>query len=348
MLDLSVYDIVKRLGDNQVLAGVSLTVKPGEVVALLGQSGSGKTTLLRAIAGLEVPEGGRITLGERTLFDSKTGIALAPEQRGLALVFQSYALWPHRSVFDNVAYGLRLRKVAAADIARRVGEVLARVGLERLGNRFPHQLSGGQQQRVALARALVYEPPILLMDEPLSNLDAKLREEARAWLRDLVKQLGIGAVYVTHDQVEAMAICDRIMLLRAGVVEQSGSPELLYNRPATAFVAEFMGVNNKISGGVTLGANGAATIAGRDWSLKGTAMANTPRGEAFVRVERTRVQAAPGPNRVAMRVTSALFLGERWEFHLARDGLTLRAWSRDKLPDHEHWVEIPPEDLWIF
>src|SRR5262249_29714587 len=227
-----------RLGDNEILKGVSLSVPAGEVVALLGPSGSGKTTLLRAIAGLETPHQGSIAIGDTVFFDAGRAIDLPAERRGLGLVFQSYALWPHRTVFDNVAYGLRLRGVASADIKARVEIALGQIGLAHLAARYPHQLSGGQQQRVAIARALVYEPPVILLDEPLSNLDAKLREEARAWLRTLIVTLGLSAICVTHDQVEAMAIADRITLLNGGVIEQEGTPTALYNDPRTLFAAE--------------------------------------------------------------------------------------------------------------
>ncbi len=180
---LVVEDLHLAYGDNPILKGVSMTLNPGEVVALLGASGSGKTTILRSVAGLEQPSRGRISIGASVLYDGAAGIDLPVEKRNLGLVFQSYALWPHRTVFENVAYGLRLRGTAASEIEQRVKEALTNLGLGALAQRLPHQLSGGQQQRVAIARALVYNPPVVLMDEPLSNLDAKLREEARAWLR---------------------------------------------------------------------------------------------------------------------------------------------------------------------
>jgi len=183
---LVVEDLHLAYGDNQILKGVSMTLNPGEVVALLGASGSGKTTILRSVAGLEQPSRGRISIGSSVLFDGSAGIDLPVEKRNLGLVFQSYALWPHRTVFENVAYGLRLRGTAAGEVEQRVTEALSNLGLGALARRLPHQLSGGQQQRVAIARALVYNPPVVLMDEPLSNLDAKLREEARAWLRELI------------------------------------------------------------------------------------------------------------------------------------------------------------------
>ena len=260
MADLTVNDLRLRLGDSEILKGVSLKVAPGEVVALLGASGSGKTTLLRAIAGLERPHAGSIAIGERVFFDAARNLDLPAEKRGLGLVFQSYALWPHRTVAENVAYGLKLRGVTADEITQRVDTVLAQIGLDQLATRYPGQLSGGQQQRVAIARALVYEPPVILLDEPLSNLDAKLREEARSWLRMLITKLGLSAIHVTHDQVEAMAIADRIVLLDAGEIAQDGSPTELYNEPATRFAAEFMGSNNRLDGLLTARADGRATL----------------------------------------------------------------------------------------
>src|SRR6266849_1231990 len=260
MVDLTVHDLALRYGDSEILKGVSVTVPAGKVVALLGPSGSGKTTLLRAVAGLETPYRGSIRIGENMLFDAGKRVELPAEARGLGLVFQSYALWPHRTVFDNVAYGLKLRRVRPSEIKTRVEQTLGQIGLAHLAARYPHQLSGGQQQRVALARALVYEPPVILLDEPLSNLDAKLREEARAWLRQLIVSLGLSALLVTHDQIEAMAIADRITLLNAGVIEQEGTPTDLYQEPATLFAAEFMGNNNRLDGTLVEKADKRAVI----------------------------------------------------------------------------------------
>src|ERR1700674_1325301 len=195
---LVVDNLYLQYGDNPILKGVSMTLNPGEVVALLGASGSGKTTLLRSVAGLEQPSNGRIVIGESVLYDRDAGIDIPVEKRNLWLLFQSYALWPHRSVFENVAYGLRLRGIPVSEREQPVNHALTNLGLGALAKRLPHQLSGGQQQRVAIARALVYNPPVVLMDEPLSNLDAKLREEARAWLRELIVRLGLSALVVTH------------------------------------------------------------------------------------------------------------------------------------------------------
>ncbi len=350
MADLIVKDVALRLGDNEILKGVSVVVPAGEVVALLGPSGSGKTTLLRAVAGLELPHRGSITIGDRVFFDEARGLELPAEERGLGLVFQSYALWPHRTVFDNVAYGLKLRGVSTEEIKTRVEKTLSQIGLGHLAARYPHQLSGGQQQRVAIARALVYEPPVILLDEPLSNLDAKLREEARAWLRTLIVTLGLSAIHVTHDQVEAMAIADRIVLLDSGVIVQEGPPTALYNEPATLFAAEFMGSNNRLDGTLVENSGGRATIELFGERITGIARTKAAGGKAtgIIRIERVRCASSPGPNRLKMELKAPMYLGERWELVLARDNLTVRAYASAPLGPGEHYVEFPPEALWVF
>ena len=351
MVELVVKDVALRLGDNEILKGVSLAVPAGEVVALLGPSGSGKTTLLRAVAGLETPHRGSIAIGDRAFFDAARGIDLPAEDRGLGLVFQSYALWPHRTVFDNVAYGLKLRGVSAADTKTRVEKTLSQIGLGHLAARYPHQLSGGQQQRVAIARALVYEPPVILLDEPLSNLDAKLREEARAWLRTLIVTLGLSAIHVTHDQVEAMAIADRIVLLDAGLIAQEGSPTALYNDPATLFAAEFMGSNNRLDGKLVEISGGRATFELLGERLNGIARTKAAKGEkatGITRIERVRCASNPGPNRLKMQLKAPMYLGERWELVFARENITVRAYASAPLEPGEHYVEFPSEALWVF
>jgi iron(III) transport system ATP-binding protein len=351
MADLVVKDLKLRLGDNEILKGVSLSVTPGQVVALLGPSGSGKTTLLRAVAGLEIPPSGSIAIGDKVFFDAARKIELPAEKRGLGLVFQSYALWPHRSVFDNVAYGLKLRGTPVAEIKTRVDKTLGQIGLGHLGERFPHQLSGGQQQRVAIARALVYEPPVILLDEPLSNLDAKLREEARAWLRTLIVTLGLSAIHVTHDQVEAMAIADRIILLNNGVVAQEGAPTALYNDPATLFTAEFMGSNNRLDGTLVSNAGGQAVIEVFGEKLSGLSRSKAAAGTkatGIIRIERVVCASGPGPNRIKMELKAPMYLGERWELVFARDNLTVRAYANAPLQPGEHYVEFPADALWVF
>jgi iron(III) transport system ATP-binding protein len=241
---IAVENITKRFGALAAVSDVSLAIEQGEMFTLLGPSGCGKTTLLRLLAGFYAPDAGAIRFGDRVVNE------VPPHERGIGMVFQNYALWPHMTVSENVAYGLKLRKVNVADMARRVHEVLDKVGLAGLGERYPGQLSGGQQQRVALARALVLNPQMLLLDEPLSNLDAKIRVQVRAEIRKLQKELGITAVYVTHDQEEALAMSDRIAVFNHGKTCQVGPPKALYERPANRFVADFIGINNLVEGAV--------------------------------------------------------------------------------------------------
>jgi len=348
---LVVENLHLAYGTNQILQGVSMTLHPGEVVALLGASGSGKTTLLRSVAGLEQPNQGRITIGDAVLYDSAAGIDLPVEKRNLGLVFQSYALWPHRSVFDNVAYGLRLRKTSGAEIDERVNEALANLGLGALAKRLPHQLSGGQQQRVAIARALVYNPPVVLMDEPLSNLDAKLREEARAWLRELIVRLNLSALVVTHDQTEAMAMADKILLLNSGRIEQQGTPEEMYSRPQTQFTAEFMGSNNHLPGRVSQLVDGRAMLEGEGWRLWGAARGTLRVGAnatGVIRLERTRIANGSGDNRLRTALVTGMFLGDRKENLFELGALRLRCYGDVHASDGGCYLELPADDLWIF
>jgi len=241
---LQIEAVTKRYGDVTALAGVSLTIHGGEFFTLLGPSGCGKTTLLRCIAGFLSPDGGRL------LCDGERLDRLPAHKRDIGMVFQNYAIFPHLSVFENVAYGLRARRVAPADLRRRTLEALQLVQMEPLADRRPDQLSGGQQQRVALARAMAIRPRVLLMDEPLSNLDAKLRVEMRTEIRRLQRELGITTVYVTHDQEEALAISERLAVMNAGCVEQVGFPWDVYQAPSSAFVAQFIGSSNSLTGTV--------------------------------------------------------------------------------------------------
>jgi iron(III) transport system ATP-binding protein len=235
-------------GNVPAVRGVSFNVLPGEQLTLLGPSGCGKTTTLRAIAGLEQPTTGEIRIDGITVYSSQRGINIRAEKRGLSMVFQSYAIWPHMTVFENVAYGLRVRRTAAAEIAERVDQALEMVQMRNFASRRAAQLSGGQQQRVALARAFVFSPSVLLFDEPLSNLDAKLRADMRIELRELQHRLGITSVYVTHDLEEALAMSDRIVVMRDGLIEQTGTPDEIYRLPNSAFVADFVGSANLIRG----------------------------------------------------------------------------------------------------
>lgn len=245
-IGVDVRALVKQFGSARAVDGISFRVNRGEFVTLLGPSGCGKTTTLRCIAGLEPPDAGEIWINGNPVVGG--GRWVPPEQRNIGMVFQSYAVWPHMTVFENVAYGLQLRKVQKSEVADRVGAMLNLVGLGGLAERPATHLSGGQQQRVALARALVVEPELLLFDEPLSNLDAKLRDHMRLEIRELQQRLGTTSVYVTHDQAEAMAVSDRIILMRDGRIEQEGDAHTVYDRPASRFVADFIGFSNFLSG----------------------------------------------------------------------------------------------------
>jgi iron(III) transport system ATP-binding protein len=351
MSELTVDNLYLRYGDNPILKGVAMTLNRGEVVSLLGPSGSGKTTLLRAVAGLEVPHEGRILIGDKVVFDKAKDIDIPAEGRNLGLVFQSYALWPHKTVFDNVAYALKLRSISRTDVGTRVQAALEQLSLGHLATRFPHQLSGGQQQRVALARALVYNPPVILLDEPLSNLDAKLREEARAWLRELIMRMQLSALCVTHDQAEALAMSDRILLLNGGKIEQQGTPEEMYSSPETLFTAEFMGSNNRLPGRVAEIRDGAALLEGDGWRLWGTAKAGAASGSdgiGMIRLERIRIAEGPGDNRLAAKLSTSMYLGDKWEhlFHVGE--ARVRAYGDQPLTAGAHWLEVPRQSFWIF
>ena len=351
MAELTVNNLHLTYGDNPILKGVSMELNRGEVVSLLGPSGSGKTTLLRAVAGLEVPHEGSIQIGEKTVFDGAARIELPAEARNLGLVFQSYALWPHKTVAQNVAYGLKLRKVAADESAKRVAEVLKQLGLAHLAERYPHQLSGGQQQRVAIARALVYNPKVILLDEPLSNLDAKLREEARAFLRELIVRLGLSALVVTHDQTEAMAMSDRILLLNNGKIEQQGTPQEMYAGPRTLFTAEFMGSNNRLAGRLAETRDGKARIEGSGWQLWGVLRGDAKPGSdanGVIRLEQVRIAPEAGANRLKLAHSTSMYLGDKWEHLFRLGGAAVRAHGTEELSEGEYWLEFPPERFWIF
>ena len=243
-MNILLKDLVKKFGTLEAVSHISLEIKDGELFTLLGPSGCGKTTLLRLIGGFHRPDSGEIYFGDRPV------APIPPYERNIGMVFQNYALWPHMTIFDNIAYGLKLRKFAREDIVSKVSHALHLVNLSGLEKRYPGQLSGGQQQRVALARALVLNPDVLLLDEPLSNLDAKIRIQVRAEIRKLQKELGITTIYVTHDQEEALTLSDRIAVIDHGKMQQLGSPRALYAKPETPFVADFIGINNLMPGEV--------------------------------------------------------------------------------------------------
>ena len=292
---LEVSRAVKRFGGTTALAGVDLTVEPGEFLVLLGPSGSGKSTLVRALAGIERLDAGRVHLSGQVVADGNRH--LAPEHRNLAMVFQDYALWPHLTVEGNVGYALRRRRLAPEDARARIGGILERVGLGRHGARYPHELSGGEQQRVALARAVVAEPQLLLFDEPLSNLDADLRERLRVEIATLTRECGATAIYITHDQAEAFALADRIGVLDQGELLQLASPEDVYRRPATSFVARFTGVAGELIGTVVRSVGETVEVRVGDQIVRARGLGHPVEGDAVrvvVRPAATSVTASAG------------------------------------------------------
>ncbi|MBI3975931.1 MAG: ABC transporter ATP-binding protein [Armatimonadetes bacterium] len=292
----------KRFGAVVAVDEITLEFPAGKLVTLLGPSGCGKTTTLRMVAGLEYPTGGRIFIGDEDV------TPLPASARGVTMVFQSYALFPHLTVFENVAYGLRIAKLSAAEIARRVADVLTLVGLPEVGRRYPAQLSGGQQQRIALARALVMEPKVLLFDEPLSNLDAKLRKRVRGEIRELQQRLGITSIYVTHDQAEALALSDVIIVMNQGRVEQIGAPRDLYRRPATQFVADFIGEANLLAGRY---ADGRVTIEALTFPFR---QEGVHPGAVTVVVRPEAIAVRTDGDGLSGRVRTAFFMGMSNEY----------------------------------
>ena len=299
--------VVKNFGAHRALAGIDLSIKPGELVALLGPSGCGKTTALRALSGLEVIDGGSI------LIDGADVAAVPTNKRDIGMVFQSYSLFPHLTALENVEFGLRMRRVDAGERRSRAVEALEMVGLESFATRYAHQLSGGQQQRVALARALVTRPRVLLLDEPLSALDAKVRVQLRDEIRRIQTELGITTVFVTHDQEEALAVADRVAVMRDGRIEQIGTPEDLYTKPGSAFVADFVGLSNRVSAQLV---GGTVVVHGATLELLGESFADGP-VTAFIRPEDIALESSGIP----AHVVASTFLGSlrRSQVRLADD-----------------------------
>jgi len=351
---IEVENLEVYFGAVPAVRGVSFTVTPGEQLTLLGPSGCGKTTTLRAIAGLEKPVAGEIRIDGTPIYSAARNINVPAEKRGLSMVFQSYAIWPHMSVFDNVAYGLRVRREEAAAIKNKVMQALALVQMQALADRRASQLSGGQQQRVALARAFVFQPSVLLFDEPLSNLDAKLRADMRIELRELQHRLGITSVYVTHDLEEALAMSDRIVVMRDGRVEQTGAPDEIYRLPCSAFVADFVGSANLVHGRNR-----------RDLAQDGVLAIETPGGQVIygyaygrpagdeltVSVRTVHVQISPqrpaGDRNVwPARVEKTVFQGDFTQVHVlwGDQRLIARCAAFDPLPaGQEVFIAVDPK-----
>lgn len=317
MSAVTIKNVSKSFGDNTVLHDFTQVFADGEFVTLLGPSGCGKTTMLRMIAGFEKPTTGEIYVGETLVSGDKT--FLPPEKRNMGMVFQSYAVWPHMNVFDNVAYPLTIKRMHKADINKKVEKVLSIVHLGQYAQRYPNQLSGGQQQRVALARALVAEPNLLLLDEPLSNLDAKLRESMRFEIKEIQQSLGIAVVYVTHDQTEAMAMSDRIFLINRGVVQQSGRPDEIYNHPNNQFVADFLGKVEFLKGESK---DGRIHLMGTDQYLP---YEGDKKGMVEVAIRPENItMSAPGDASLKGRVDKRYYLGDTADWRIALGETSLR------------------------
>ena len=354
MTELAIRGLSKRFGDVAAVDGFELEIGDHELISLLGPSGCGKTTTLRCIAGFEEPTAGHI------LFDDRDVVGLPPENRNIGMVFQNYALFPHMTVRQNLAFGLEMRSVPKSEMAERIARVLETVQLGDLGERYPRQLSGGQQQRIALARAMVVEPSILLLDEPLANLDAKLREEMRFFVRSLQKRIGITTVYVTHDQAEAMVISDRIVVMFDGHIHQVGAPDEIYSRPVSREVANFIGLTNFVEGRV----QGADAVAGecRLETAVGTLRCAYPEtldvGREVALIVRpeaislsTAAPAESGTNAIPGRVGERYFLGNITGYRIScADDLVLQVqddpWASFDVGD-EVWCTFDAAHAWI-
>ena len=346
MSEITVESLSLAFGDNQVLDDVSFTLSEHEFLTLLGPSGCGKTTTLMSVAGFLRPDAGEIRSGEVVFFDGARRRFLEAEHRNLGMVFQSYAIWPHMTVFDNVAFPLRTRRTAKAEIRSRVTEVLSLVEMADFADRYPHQISGGQQQRVALARALVYSPSVLLLDEPFSNLDAKLRERARTWLKRLQTELGLTCLFVTHDQDEALSLSDRIIVMDHGRILQTGAPETIYRRPEHRFVAEFIGHCTVLSGRVEEVAGPVARVRVGEALVISVPSEGAAAGasvDVVVRPEDVSLDGADARtvNVFDAQVTASAFLGDHYEHELTIAGQPLGAVSSHAVPGSAVSVHIP-------
>ena len=346
MASVDLRGLTKRFGSLAVVDNVSLKIDHGQLVCLLGPSGCGKTTTLRLIAGFLEPSDGEIHVGERLV--SSKARTLPPEQRNMSMIFQSYALWPHMTVTENIVYGLRLRKMDRDTIAKKLAAILATTKLEALAQRYPGELSGGQQQRVALARALIVEPETLLLDEPLSNLDANLREEMRFEIRRLHDEYRYTTVYVTHDQSEAMTTADLIAVMNGGRIDQLGTPEDIYARPESEFVARFIGASNVIKGSA-LDAN-HVSFAGATLKVVGATL--TPDQSAPVAIRQHDIGLSTKPpvspeNAIKGVVTRQVYLGAARDYMVeVADGSSLRATTPTETnvqKGSEVWLTLPPE-----
>jgi iron(III) transport system ATP-binding protein len=347
MPDIRIENLTKSFAGTKVLDGVSFTVHDKEFVTLLGPSGCGKTTTLMCIAGLQTPDEGLIACGDETFTDRRAGTDQPAERRNLGIVFQSYALWPHMTVAQNIAFPLRLRKIGRHAVRERVVQVLELVELPDHGKRYPHQLSGGQQQRVALARALAYSPKVLLLDEPFSSLDAKLRERARDRLKDVQHALGLTTVFVTHDQQEALSISDRILVMNHGRVLREGTPREVYREPRARFAAEFLGRCNFLAGAVTAGPDGTAVLTTPEFPGGVVVRGGHDGPTATIAVRPEDIEIGDGPENAGLggaegTLLDAAYLGDHYQYLVAVGTLRVSVHSQLDLARGPVWLRIPP------
>ncbi len=351
MADLVLQNLTIKYGAVTAVDNLNIHVASGEFLTLLGPSGCGKSTSLFAVAGLNHATSGTIRVGDRVLFDGNERNTVPPEKRNIGLVFQSYALWPHKTVAENLAFPLVLRKLGRAERDERIKEALGLVEMLPYAERYPFELSGGQQQRVALARALVYRPPLLLLDEPLSNLDAKLRERARVWLRELQERLNVTTIYVTHDQAEALAVSDRIAVMSMGRMRQLGTPRDIYERPADSFVADFIGSSNFFDGTMIESGTDQARIRLAD----GTEI-TTPSGPSAkdgsvvvaIRPEKIEVVGQAGANTLKVAIEQRTYLGSVWQYAVRTGSIDFRMQTPSELKEDTVFVRLPKEHCAVF
>ena len=350
-MGIKVQNLVKRFGDRTIIDHITFDIADGELVSLLGPSGCGKTTTLRCIAGLETPEEGRIEIDDEVVFDSARGIMVEPYHRSIGMVFQSYAIWPHLTVFQNVAFPLQVRHRPRAEVESRVMRALEMVGLASFRDRSSQQLSGGQQQRVAVARAIVHSPAALLFDEPLSNLDAKLRDRTRAEIRRLQRELHDATVYVTHDQGEALSLSDRILVMGEGRIHQAGTPQVIYGDPQDVFVADVVGATNFFEVDIQRADPNHFRCVALDGTMihaNGRVAAPGP-GRVMVRPDRLVIEPdsgdADGPNRLRGTVLQRLFLGGHFEYAVAVGSTLVRVFSTVRVEEEARVVvSFAPQD----
>jgi iron(III) transport system ATP-binding protein len=353
MPEVHVQHLTKSFGTTLVLDDVTFAAKDGQLVTLLGPSGCGKTTTLLSIAGLETPDRGTIRCGDVQFFDAEAKVQLAAESRNVGIVFQTYAIWPHMTVAGNVAFPLEIRRRPRSEVNRRVDEVLDLVEMRPYAKRYPYQLSGGQQQRVALARALAHSPDILLLDEPFSNLDAKLRERARIWFRALQRRLELTTIFVTHDQDEALSMSDRILVMDHGQIAQEGTPEEVYRNPTTPFVADFVGQCNLLDGVVASVGDHCMVVSSNELEFSVSVehaefRVATPVTLA-VRPEGVHLRSAPvqtgESNAFSGRLESTSFFGDHFRSEVVIGPLRLAILSRSRPPEGDVVVTIDPGDV---